>query len=454
MKIKLLSAFAALSFILIAVTSCLDSDNTSIEYSSDDTIKFLRLDTIYGVKYNFSIDQRNQFIYNKDSLPYSADTIINKILIDSLVYSGWITLGDSLYTYTSDSLDLSNTMVKAGGKPLQITVHSPDGQHTRTYSLEVRRHLVVPDSMVWSNPSTSFSDGVADGLQKTIILNNQLLTYTSEEEVWISSLPNGQSWSKQTISGLSGENVKMTSFIPYKDKIYCVTENGNLFESTDGISWQQTETAIGSGVVTLIGAHPNHLSAVVTDSEGKNRFANSNAIFSNWELGEETPATFPTEHITMTSYPSNTNENIYKYILMGKPANSTVGKTTPWYSLDGKRWVELSTNYYYLPEMEMPTVIYYNEKLYAFGGDFSAFYVSEEGLTWKPVEKRVLFPERFKGRKAYSTVIDNDHFLWIIWSRGIAEYTETDDDDEEITITEPYSDEVWKGRINELGFAK
>ena len=38
----------------------------------------------YGVKYKFTIDQLSCEIYNEDSLPVHADTIIDKILIKTL----------------------------------------------------------------------------------------------------------------------------------------------------------------------------------------------------------------------------------------------------------------------------------------------------------------------------------------------------------------------------------
>lgn len=454
MRIKLLSALAGLFFVTLAVTSCLDSDNNNVEYSSDDTIKAFRLDTIYGVKYNFTIDQINRWIFNVDSVPFSSDTIINKILIDSLSVNGWVTIEkngqDTIFTYTTDSLDFSNTMPDLGGTPVKLKVHAYDGVNSREYSIEVRRHQQEPDSLVWSTPSLSFSQGNADGLQKTIILKNQLITYVSNQVAYTSNLPFGSSWTVQSLSGLSEENIKMTSFLLYKDKIYCVAESGKVFQSPDGLSWQ--EAPISGNVVALIGAFPDYISGLVME-EGKTKFATTNSSFNGWDADKEIPATFPTENISMASFKTNTNEEVYKYILMGKSTDKTPGKTIPWFSFDGKQWASLATDIYYCPEMEIPTIIYYNETLYAFGGDFTKFYTSQDqGRIWKGIDKMVMFPDKFRGRKTYSTVIDPDNYIWIIWSKGLAEYTETDDDDDEITITTPYDDEVWKGRINRLGF--
>ena len=94
-------------------------------------------------------------------------------------------------------------------------------------------------------------------------------------------------------------------------------------------------------------------------------------------------------------------------------------------------------------------MIYYNELLYAFGGPgksygkdipaFSKFYVSkDQGVSWTPVSQYLFFPEEFtdlynQAKGNYSFVVDKNNFLWIIWSK---------------------SGQVWRGRINKMGFLK
>lgn len=82
MRIKFLSVIVSFLIVSVsfAVTSCLDSDN-DYEYSSDATIHAFAIDTIHGKDYTFTIDQLNRLIYNRDSLPMDADTIIDSILI-------------------------------------------------------------------------------------------------------------------------------------------------------------------------------------------------------------------------------------------------------------------------------------------------------------------------------------------------------------------------------------
>ena len=83
MRIKYLSFIASFFMVSFVITSCLDDDN-NIEYSPDATIHAFELDTTGLGKYKFTIDQLKSEIYNEDSLPVHADTIIDKILITKL----------------------------------------------------------------------------------------------------------------------------------------------------------------------------------------------------------------------------------------------------------------------------------------------------------------------------------------------------------------------------------
>ena len=94
MKIKFLSFIASFFMVSFVITSCLDDDN-NIEYSPDATIHAFALDTAGLGSYKFTIDQLSREIYNEDSLPVHADTIIDKILIKTLTRaSGVVTMKD------------------------------------------------------------------------------------------------------------------------------------------------------------------------------------------------------------------------------------------------------------------------------------------------------------------------------------------------------------------------
>lgn len=72
----------------------------------------------------------------------------------------------------------------------------------------------------------------------------------------------------------------------------------------------------------------------------------------------------------------------------------------------------------------------------AFGGNFETIYTSEAGIAWYKANKKIFLPAEFKDRENnYSTVVDKNNFIWVIWSNGGA-------------------NEVWRGRINKFGFKR
>ena len=74
MRIKFLAIIASFIFVSIAISSCLDSDDNTIELSSDATVHAFALDTIYGKHYKFTIDKLHREIYNLMTLYLSKPT--------------------------------------------------------------------------------------------------------------------------------------------------------------------------------------------------------------------------------------------------------------------------------------------------------------------------------------------------------------------------------------------
>lgn len=452
MRVKLLSVITLL-IVSIAVTSCLDSDNKEYEYSSDNTVHVFELDSIYkGVYYKFTIDNVGNRIFNVDSVPYSADSIIKKIRIRTfetavnnagyfMVSVGGDAKNDTLFNYQRDSLDLSKTMEN----PLLVKVYPPDGGMYREYRIEVRRHRQDPDTLVWSPKAASFSNGVIDNKQETVILKDVLYTFTTNNTVYSSSIENGEAFTMQTLTGFdAGESMKLSSIINHKDILYTVTDAGNVYASTDAVNWQKS-TELSENVVAFTSAFPDYLTGIVNDG-GVEKFAITNTQLTGWELGEDVPPNFPVDNFSHAVYKSNTS--LFRSVVVGKTATAQT-QTMPWYSLDGKVWIELITvAASQLPYWEQPSIMYYDNKLYAFGEGFDSFYTSTDGgLVWNKVEKKVFFHEDFKGRNNYSMAVDKDNFIWLVWSKGVRT---VNDGSNPVAI--PYDDEVWKGRINRTGF--
>lgn len=451
MRIKFLSVIVSFLIVSFALSSCLDSDD-NYEFSSDATIHAFGIDTIHGKHYKFTIDQLNRLIYNRDSLPVGSDTIIDRILIDTMTVTGWITSGSPTDTVfvMSDSVDLRPAMNNDAG--MLFKAHAADGVTVREYKLKVNVHLQDPDSLVWTDMQKRgniFSNTINLGQQKAVVLGDELFVYTSNSTAYkTSTAPDKYNWSKVNVSNLPSD-VKLTSAVEYNNALYMVTESKRVFSSTNGGAWTEV-TTLGDNVIVLINGFSDRLSGIV-EINGKQYF-NICKDGKNWEAEntadnltlEEVPAGFPTENISTTQ--TSTGNGVEKVVLAGMPlANEK--ETIPWFSLDGKGWASLANTVYdtYCPGMVNPAIMYYGDMFYCFGGELDAIYNSITGIAWSKTETKFLLPQEFKGKGAYSIIVeptkdktvapaDKRDFIWVVFGGNGTK------------------NEVWRGRLNRLGF--
>ncbi|KAA6325340.1 hypothetical protein EZS27_025437, partial [termite gut metagenome] len=390
MRITFLPVIISFFLVFSVAISCFDSSE-EMEYSSDDTIHAFEIDSIYGINYSFTIDQINGIIFNIDSVPFTADTIINKILITKLETVGYVYTGDTLINIT-DSFDLSRTMEK----PLKLRVVSPDEKYSRDYTVEVRIHKQDPDLLVWTQMASSLSEGGELDERKSVILGENLFVYTSNvSEAYHTSLNDGRQWTKITVENLP-VNIKLSSLLTCNDMLYALTEDSRVYFSEDGVLWKEHVTLSGNHLETFITSFPHAINGIKNEN-GIKKFCVTNSEFSGWETGKEVPQTFPTENISSTVYKTRTG--IWKAFIAGETTPNNSPYTVPWFSIDGKGWTAAEApvgdgdTTYDCPYMKQPSILYYNDKLYVFGGSFDDFYASPEGLTWSSVKQKMLFPE-------------------------------------------------------------
>lgn len=452
MRIKFLSVIVSFLIMSVAITSCLDSDD-NYEFSSDATIHAFGIDTIHGKHYKFTIDQLNRLIYNRDSLPVGSDTIIDRILIDTMTVTGWITSGSPIDTVfiMSDSVDLRPAMNNDVG--MLFKAHAADGVTVREYKLKVNVHLQDPDSLVWTDMQKRgdvFSSTINPGQQKAVVLGDELFVYTSNTTAYkTSTAPDKYNWSGVNVTNLPSD-AKLTSAVEYNDTLYMVTESKRVFSSTDGATWTEV-TTLGDNVIVLINGFSDRLSSIV-EINGKQYF-NICKDGKNWEAAENTagdlileevPAGFPTENISTTQ--TSTGNGVEKVVLAGMPL-ANAKETVPWFSLDGKGWASLANTGYdtYCPGITNPAIMYYGGMFYCFGGELDAIYSSITGIAWSKTETKFLLPQEFKGKGAYSIIVeptkdktvgpaDKRDFIWVIFGGNGT------------------NNEVWRGRLNRLGF--
>lgn len=443
MRTKFLSVIASFLFLSLAFSACLDSED-NYEFSSDASVYAFGIDTIHGKYYKFSIDQVNRRIFNLDSLPLGADTILDSIVVDTFTVSGTVTSGQLDTVFSIDEpVDLRPAINSDEG--MSFKIYANDGLSTRIYKLYIQVHKQDPDSLTWNEMNTSIGELLPTtplaNKQKVVMLGNDLLLYTYPNATLTvlktsTATPGDYQWSASTVVGLPA-NVDMHSIMECAGQLYVATSSGDVYTSPDGEAWNKHE-GLSGGIVTLLTAFPESLVAI-KQVNGVNYYCTADVTTTSaelkWTQGDEVPAGFPTEKIYSTVF--TTDNGINKALLVGMPSTEE-GKTTPWFSMNGLDWGSLATtSELYCPIEENPSIFYYGGDIYALGSGLETFYLSEVGIAWQPVKKKFMLPASVVGKKYYSMTIDKNNFIWLL-----------------IGGESTGENQLWRGRLNRLGFER
>lgn len=458
MKLRVLNIIFGLFIATCGITSCLDSDVVEYEYSSNASItafsitdsiityysavvddKDTTLSTaIIGTDYPFVIDQSEGLIYNPDSLPVGTDVskVVVAITADSYVYV--VAETDSLWEST-DSLNFES--------PVQFKVLAQDGTFGRTYTAKINVHQQDPEVLSWQNLEGNFCADITQ--QKAVYFNNCIYVFAQQDEqavVTSTEATDGKNWS-EPVRIDTPEKADITSAMAWGNRLYILSGN-ELYNSEDGIAWSKvtTDTSIRQLVANVHSDNVQKMIAVSSD----NHYIESHDGMT-WETYGEMPDEFPKNSLSYASYTLDTNQAINRIVVVGDNGIASDSITVAWTQLDSEhKWTDLAApnNSDGCPKLENMSMIRYNNKLYALGGSgqrdgaiepFSNLYVSEDnGITWQTAPEEVVFPEEFQTKYEdsegnYSCAVDENHFIWIMWSK---------------------TGEVWRGRINKLGFEK
>lgn len=403
--------------------------------------------TYAAENFQFTIDQVSRLIYLRDSLPFGSRIDKMPITITSAGAYGVLLEDDgnggereTIWSST-DSLDLT--------EPVRIKVYASDEVSARVYTIKVAVHRVEPDSLVWHKVSDSFSSGAVTGLTRTVVLGDELVTLAETDDgvaVYKNNWRNPSAQWSETLLGADMAGAVVGSAQVFGGQILMVDAAGKVMASLDGISW--SETALGGSVTALVGAVTvggvDNLVAIVDDG-GTRRFRLTHDGQSWDGDAGEVPEAFPVGNFTGFELPLATNSSQHRLCVMGtEDPDASINDTTSfvWYTLDGLRWTEMEgASTLRLPKLTLPTLLHYAGETWAFGsGDsekLTRLFTSEDyGLVWREKLRDARLDYSFEGRTAYSAAVDGDGWLWMVFSSK-----------------DGRSDEVWRGRVNRLGFA-
>ena len=458
MKLRVLNIIFGMFMAACIATSCLDGDVTEYEYSSDSSITgFSIVDsivtqyaavvdgkdttistTVIGTDYPFTIDQNKKSIYNADSLPLGTDVSKVVVNITADTYGIYIVAETDSLWEEGDSLSFE--------KPIQFRVASELGTLGQIYTASINVHQQDPDLLVWKKVESNFSSDIKK--QKAVYFNNKILVYTEQASQVALTQANID---ENSLVWTELENIDIpvkadySSVMAWGEQLYILAEN-ELYTSANGLNWEKVGT--NQSFCQLLGnIHTSNCQKIIA-ADTENQYIESKDGV-NWTSYNEFPSNFPKLDVSFASYPLETNPAISRIVLLGSDETASDTTSVVWTQLcDEHSLAPLTTEdeSYLCPKLENPTMIYYDYKLYAFGGQgqdngiltpFSQFYVSEDnGISWAPATTKMTFPEEFeelyeKANGEYSYIVDKDCFIWIIWSK---------------------TGEIWRGRINKFGF--
>lgn len=467
MKIKFLPLIAVLFAATSIMTSCLDNDVEQITYTSETSITGFSLgtlhidrvgkdkngedsayvDTLDCSNYPFTIDQINRIITNKDSLPVGTyiDKVITNITYDAgvLAYKPKGSDNDTIWTST-DSIDFTD--------PVEFKVYAYSGVEGKPYKVTINVHKQEPDTISWKKFDTQLFNAGSLSEQKAVYANGKVYVFGKNgngTHIEYSDVANDNPSPWVPVTDNIPSNIDTYSATAWAGNIYFLARGTNdkqlykLNVTTDKIEPVGTET-----FEMLIGGNDIKSELyVVKDGESgiykESPWTKDTDPFTQFKAGQPFFS-----NTTTASYNSNITTTVALCYNQGNTANDTTALVFNRISSDNK-WEKRMQNLP-LPNLENVTMIYYDGKLYAFGGGygeikpFSQFYCStDNGLCWRPVTECMAFPAEFSElytahSKNYSCAVtpklesetSRGNFIWIVWEDG----------------------SICRGRINRLGF--
>ena len=254
MKLKALNIFIGLFIAACGITSCLDSDYTEYEYSSNSSITAFSItdsiityysavvddiDTtlstaVVGTDYPFVINQNEGLIYNPDSLPVGTD--VTKVVVGITADTQGIYIvaeTDTLWQET-DSLNFE--------KPVQFKVLSEMGTFGRVYTAKINVHQQDPELLSWKKFESNFNKEITE--QKAVYMNNCIYVFGLQNEqavVTKAQTTDGNTWSEPVRIATPTE-ADITSAMVWGNQIYILAGN-ELYTSQDAESWEKVATS-------------------------------------------------------------------------------------------------------------------------------------------------------------------------------------------------------------------
>lgn len=446
-------AFIALITATLSLSSCLSSDETTVEYTHDTAITAFSLgsldrytktkagkDTLLkanvtGSDYKFYIDQAQRLIYNVDSLPCGVrDTAILATISSknsSPILLMDINKPDSVAAYysSSDSINFS--------KPRFIRVYSSDYSAYAEYKVTVNVHKELPYEFKWHELAQNNSQLAAFSDLKAVACGDYIYVFgktTEGTKVLKSAINDGSAWSPIMMNeSLSSDAYQ--SAVALEGKLY-ISDGGKVYASADAATW--TLVSGNADVKQLIGASSKNLYAYTATGISVSK---DKGVSWEAEKLDKDADYLPTQNISMNVAGVLSAKNVENVMLMGtrdKALNDTVATTwlrTVDYDVNAEagqwNYLEIENNKSgKMPWLDQVITCAADTGFVALGSNGKWYKSQNAGLTWKQ-DKMVVLPAKFATEGRFTFCRDKQHYYWII-RNGY----------------------VWRGRFNIDGWSK
>lgn len=426
-------AFIALITATLSLSSCLSSDETTVEYTHDTAITAFSLgsldrytktkagkDTLLkanvtGSDYKFYIDQAQRLIYNVDSLPCGVrDTAILATISSknsSPILLMDINKTDSVAGYysSSDSINFS--------KPRFIRVYSSDYSAYAEYKVIVNVHKELPYEFKWHELAQNNSQLAAFSDLKAVACGDDIYVFgkTAEgTEVLKSTINDGNAWSS-IMMNVSLSSDAYQSAVALDGKLY-ISDGGKVYASADAKAW--TLVSENAGIKQLIGASSKYLYAYTAAgiSVSKDQGA-------SWEVEklDKDIAYLPTHNVSMNVAGVLSAKDVENVMLLGtrdKASKDTIATTwlrTVDYGANAEdgQWNYLEIEKNQMPWMDQVITCAADTGFVALGSNGKWYKSQDAGLTWTQ-DKKVALPGEFDTAARFAFCRDNQHYYWII----------------------------------------
>lgn len=446
-------AFIALITATLSLSSCLSSDETTVEYTHDTAITAFSLgsldrytktkagkDTLLkanvkGSDYKFYIDQAQRWIYNVDSLPCGVrDTAILATISSknsSPILLMDINKPDSVAAYysSSDSINFS--------KRRFIRVYSSDYSAYAEYKVDVNVHKELPYEFKWHELAQNNSQLAAFSDLKAVACGDDIYVFGKTAEgtqVLKSAINDGSAWSSITMNvGLSSGAYQ--SAVALDGKLY-ISDGGKVYASADAETWALVSE--NADVKQLIGASSKNLYAYNT-AAGISVSKDKGVSWEQEKLDTD-KAYLPTQNISMNVAGVLSAKDVENVMLLGtrdKALNDTVAttwlRTVDYDANEDGQWnyLEIENNKSgKMPWLDQIITCAADTGFVALGSNGKWYKSQDAGLTWKQ-DAMVVLPAKFADEGRFAFCRDKQHYYWII-RNGY----------------------VWRGRFNIDGWSK